>query len=146
MEKESMFSNRLKSLRKDLNLTQSMLADKLGIVRTAVTNYETGRALPDPNTLEMIAEIFNVSTDYLLGRTDTRITNPLFDNSISYRYSDKPVSYEDILNYVDKHLASLPEDQRDYLVKQVNEKYWNSKNINQKNYSSRNKKNNHEKN
>lgn len=141
MEKESTFSNRLKSLRKELNLTQSILADKLGIVRTAVTNYETGRALPDPNTLEKIAEIFNVSTDYILGRTDTRITNPLGNHSTSYGDSNVSISYDDILNYIDKHLASLPEAQKDYLVKQVNEKYWNSKNIDQKIYPSQNKQN-----
>lgn len=142
----NLFCEILKTLRNEKKLTQQELADKLKVAPSTIGMYESGKRTPDILTLEKIAEIFNVSTDYLIGRADTRKTNPLFDNSISYRYSDKPVSYEDILSYVDKHLASLPEDQRDYLVKQVNEKYWNSKNINQKNYSSRNKKNNHEKN
>lgn len=63
---------RLKQLRKENDMTQKDLADKLGIVRTAIANYETGRATPDSETLSLIASILNVSTDYLLGRTDIR--------------------------------------------------------------------------
>ncbi len=79
--------------------------------------------------------------DYILGRTDTQITNLTTNNSLNHIDFDKTISYDDILNYVDKHLANLPEAQKDYLVKQVNEKYWNSKNIEQKVYPSRNKQN-----
>ena len=136
MENKSVFSNRLKVLRKASKMTQLDLAEKLGIVRTAVTNYETGRALPDPNTLNTIAEIFSVTTDYLLGRDDNILTGEHKNTCDTY------IPYDDLINYIDSHLSELPEDQLEYFVKQVNEIYWSTKNINIKNYSSRNKKNN----
>jgi transcriptional regulator with XRE-family HTH domain len=54
-------------LRKNTGLTQAELAEKLNITRTAVTKWETGKTLPDYQTLINIAKIFCVSTDYLLG-------------------------------------------------------------------------------
>ena len=68
------FKNRLKQLRKEQSITQQELADKIGIVRTAITNYETGRTIPDSETLSLIAKIFNTTTDYLLGNSN--IKNP----------------------------------------------------------------------
>ena len=53
-------------------MKQQDLADKLGLVRSAIANYETGRAVPDSETLSLIANIFNVTTDYLLGRSTYR--------------------------------------------------------------------------
>ncbi|SKC86973.1 helix-turn-helix domain-containing protein [Maledivibacter halophilus] len=72
MENINKFKNRLKNLRKEKDLTQKDLANKLGIVRTAVANYETGRTIPDSQTLLIIADILDTTTDYLLGRTDVR--------------------------------------------------------------------------
>src|SRR5690554_6416087 len=66
------FKNRLRELRKENNMTQQELANKIGIVRTSITNYETGRAVPDSETLNLIANSLNTTTDYLLGRTDIR--------------------------------------------------------------------------
>lgn len=75
MKNESIFSKRLKELRKEHNLTQADLAQKLGVVRTAITNYETNRTMPDPAALNELANLFNVSIDYLLGNTNTPIDN-----------------------------------------------------------------------
>lgn len=66
------FKYRLKELRKEYKMTQEELAGKLGLVRTAIANYETGRTSPDSETLSLIANIFNTTTDYLLGRTDIK--------------------------------------------------------------------------
>jgi len=65
-----MLGNRLRYLRKTLNLTQSELANKLGITRGTYAHYEIGKREPDYETLQKIADFFEVSTDYLLGRTD----------------------------------------------------------------------------
>ncbi len=66
-----MFSERLKRLRKERGLTQDDLAEELGVSRSSVSGYETNRAAePDYRSLVKIADLFQVSTDYLLGRTD----------------------------------------------------------------------------
>jgi len=65
-----MLKERLKQLRKDLKLKQGDIADKLNIALTTYANYEQGTRNPDWNMIVKLADIFNVSTDYLLGRTD----------------------------------------------------------------------------
>jgi transcriptional regulator with XRE-family HTH domain len=74
VDSSNKFQYRLKELRKEYKMTQEELANKLGLVRTAIANYETGRTSPDIETLDLIANILNTTTDYLLGRSD--IPNP----------------------------------------------------------------------
>ena len=63
------FQSVLKSLRKSFGLTQHELANKLDVSRSTIGMYENGSREPDYETLETIADFFNVDTDYLLGRT-----------------------------------------------------------------------------
>ena len=67
-----MFKKRIKLLRKEMNLTQEQLADKLNVGRTTISAYEIGSREPDFETLELIADFFNADIDYLLGKTDVR--------------------------------------------------------------------------
>lgn len=67
-----MLGVRLKYLRKSNNKTQQDIADILGITRPAYTAYEQGKRNPDYEILEKIADYYNVSTDYLLGRTENK--------------------------------------------------------------------------
>lgn len=60
----------LKSLRKENGLKQSELAKKLGIGQSTIVGYEKGLHEPTAEILSRYANFFNVSTDYLLGRTD----------------------------------------------------------------------------
>ena len=62
--------NRIKELREDHDLTQSDLAKHVGIDQRTISNYETGKSNPDTYALIKIADYFNVSIDYLVGRTD----------------------------------------------------------------------------
>lgn len=64
------FQNVFKRLRIASGYTQQTIADKLGISRSTIGMYETGAREPDYDTLEAIADLFNVDIDYLLGRTD----------------------------------------------------------------------------
>ena len=64
------FQNIFKRLRSSSGLTQAEMAEKLGISRSTIGMYETGAREPDFETLEKIADFFNVDTDFLLGRTD----------------------------------------------------------------------------
>lgn len=64
------FKNIFKRLRISAGLTQVEMAEKLKISRSTIGMYETGAREPDFETLEKIADFFNVDIDYLLGRTD----------------------------------------------------------------------------
>ena len=61
---------RIKNLRKNANMTQENLADFLSISPQVVSRWETDVAMPDITFLPAIANIFNVTTDYLLGMED----------------------------------------------------------------------------
>ena len=64
----SLFASRLRLLRKVCNMTQKQVAQSLSIDRSTYAYYETDKTKPDYETLLRIAQIFNVSIDYLLGR------------------------------------------------------------------------------
>ena len=70
-----MISQILKILRKELNLTQENLADKLNISRSGYAHYESGDRKPSIDILIIIADFYNVSLDYLVGRTSMRNIN-----------------------------------------------------------------------
>ena len=59
------FQNIFRKLRTSSNLTQNAIAEKLGISRSTIGMYETGAREPDFETLEKIADYFNVDTDFL---------------------------------------------------------------------------------
>lgn len=61
-------STRLAELRKEKSLSQAALAKDLGIDCSTIAKYETGDRLPDLVMLCALADYFEVSTDYLLGR------------------------------------------------------------------------------
>ena len=67
-----MFGKRLKKLREEKKLTQEQLGKLVNLSQQTIGHYEVNRAKPDLETMRRLAEIFNVSTDYLLGRTDSR--------------------------------------------------------------------------
>lgn len=66
------FAHRLAVLRKERKISQNALAAELGYSRGQIANYELGSREPDFSTLIRIAEYFEVSTDYLIGKTDIR--------------------------------------------------------------------------
>ena len=59
---------RIKELRLQFGITQKELAKKLNIAQNTLSTWETGKFEPDISALNKLGEIFNVSTDYLLGR------------------------------------------------------------------------------
>ncbi|MBQ7225481.1 MAG: helix-turn-helix transcriptional regulator [Clostridia bacterium] len=60
--------NRIKDLREDRDLRQSDLSKATGIDQRTISNYETGKTNPDSEALIKLADFFNVSIDYLVGR------------------------------------------------------------------------------
>ena len=65
-----MFKRRLKELRGERNLSQKQVAEACGISPTCICQLETGARNPTGTTLSQLADFFEVSTDYLLGRED----------------------------------------------------------------------------
>jgi transcriptional regulator with XRE-family HTH domain len=63
---------RIKQLRKEKELTQTELGKHLNVGKSTISQYETDTNMPDPEMILKIANFFNVSTDYLLGRSDKR--------------------------------------------------------------------------
>lgn len=63
-------ANNLRMLRKELKLSQTEVAEKLGLGYYTLGKWEQGRAEPSANDLVRLADFFKVSTDFLLGRVD----------------------------------------------------------------------------
>ena len=63
---------RLKLLRENRNLSQAKMAKEIGVSQPVVAKYEQGIIYPSYPMLIKYADYFNVSTDYLLGRTDSK--------------------------------------------------------------------------
>lgn len=73
-------SSRLRMLRKDAEMTQQDIADKLDVTRVSVGKWESGIAIPRPKNLEDLAALFGTSVSYLLGedgpeRVESRATS-----------------------------------------------------------------------
>ena len=66
------FGKILNNLRTEMDMRQEDLAKILGVHRASISKYEKNDRFPDPNILNEIADYFNVSVDYLLGRTKNR--------------------------------------------------------------------------
>lgn len=63
------FPEILNELREKKGITQQQLADTLNLSKNAISHYEKGINMPNLDTVQRIADIFDVSVDYLLGRT-----------------------------------------------------------------------------
>ena len=60
------FGKALSTLRKEADMTQNEVADRLNLSRQAISKYERGESFPDISVLVMIAELFNVTLDQLI--------------------------------------------------------------------------------
>ena len=67
---------RMKDLREDSDLRQKDIAETLNISRSAYANYERGERDMYAQTLEMLAEFYETSVDYIMGRTDIKKPYP----------------------------------------------------------------------
>lgn len=89
---------RISELRKQAGMSQFQLAKVLNVATSTLGMYETGKREPSLKVMNRIANYFNVTTDYLLGRpelkkeTDIDLDNAL-DNAVAY--NGKPISDDD---------------------------------------------------
>ncbi|WP_270281428.1 helix-turn-helix domain-containing protein [Streptococcus salivarius] len=82
------FSERLKELRKQAHLTQVELANKLGIVQSSYADWERGKKKPTQDNLVKIAQVLNVSVDYLVGNSEEK-SDELDNIELLFRMNSK---------------------------------------------------------
>ena len=70
-----MLHERVRALRQARNMSQVELAKRLGVTKQSVSNWENDNIQPSIEMLMRIAEVLDVSTDYLLGLNSTRVIN-----------------------------------------------------------------------
>lgn len=92
-----MLGNIIKELRKKKRMTQRDLAKAMKVSQQTVGAWETGRAIPGADTLSELADYFNVTTDYLLGKPDKKEKKSveLSDDDVIMTYQGKELSNED---------------------------------------------------
>ena len=75
---------KIKMLRKNKNMTQTVLAQRLGVTKSVISAYENGMCSPSYDILISLADIFGVSTDFLLGyrKNNTIDVSGLTENQI----------------------------------------------------------------
>ena|SRR5690554_6452104 len=123
------YGKRLATLRKKRNLSQEALCEKIGLVRSTYARYETEKTQPDFDTLEKLASFYDVSIDYILGRTDNPKGHAEFDpiaehNRLLEKYGIEDSGFFDI----EKWKQMGPEQLRElesyfqYIVEKTKEK------------------------
>ena len=91
------FNERLKLLRENSGLTQSYMAEKIGVKRPTYAGYETKGTQPSYDILQKIAKVFNVSIDYLIGATDIK-NKP--DDLLKGEYHKDFENIDEVLNFI----------------------------------------------
>ncbi|MBC6925538.1 helix-turn-helix domain-containing protein [Ligilactobacillus salivarius] len=95
-----MLGNNIKELRKSKRMTQRDLAEAMKVSQQTVGAWETERAIPGADTLSELADYFNVTTDYLLGRPekkdDDTKTADIDDDDVIFTYEGRRIPKEDL--------------------------------------------------
>ena len=113
------FSERLKTLRKQAQLTQVDVAEKLGISQPAYASWERGIKKPTQENLVKIAQILNVSVDYLVGNSD--YTEDKLDNiELLFRMNSKGLTDEEkkvfkkeLIEFMEERKKVFEEDKKE---------------------------------
>ena len=75
---------RIKDLREDSDLTQSQIGEKLNLPQRTYAYYESGERTIPPEILIKLADFYNTSIDYILGRTDKKYGQRKFNTPLSF--------------------------------------------------------------
>ncbi|BCX31292.1 MULTISPECIES: helix-turn-helix domain-containing protein [Lactobacillales] len=93
--------NKISTLRKGMSMTQPMLAEKMNVSQSTVTSWENDRRNVGNDDLVKLADLFNVSTDYLLGKTTIKEPSKtkqaeITDDQVIMTFEGKPIPEEDL--------------------------------------------------
>ena len=112
---KSKFSQRLRQLREEKGILQKNIAEVLNITRAAITQYENDNRFPDQEMLMKIADFYDVTLDYLLGRTDVRYINDIIP---VYEFNIKDIE-ESIMFILDQEDITLDGETLSYESKLI---------------------------
>ena len=105
------FGQTIKALRREANMTQENLADLLSISPQAVSRWETDAAMPDISLLPPLANLFNVTTDHLLGMDTYQkdLRKAEFDEAFHeyWKHDDKQKNYQIALRAVNEYPGNM---------------------------------------
>lgn len=88
-------NEKISLLRRDADLSQEDLAEKLNVSRQTVSSWESGKAVPAADKILALSELFNVSTDFLLRDTENYVTAVVPETSYQDDFEDpEPMEYE----------------------------------------------------
>ena len=104
---KNIIGNRIRDIRKSINLSGEEFGNRLNVSKTAVSNWENGNRIPDAEALSKIADLGDVSIDWIFGRTDIK-------NAKLYKYK---IDNDEIEIAVDKDI--YPDG---LTLRQINEK------------------------
>lgn len=117
---ENILAARLKGLREKTNRTQKEIAKLFGLTNYQLSRYESGISNPDPDLIKRFADYYDVTTDYLLGRSnnpESNISNEdkefeafANDPSLQKWYKELPESNEEDLRRLRKMWEILKEN------------------------------------
>lgn len=132
------FGDRLKQLRKEKNLTQENLASIFFLNKSSISRYEKNSQIPENDLLQKIADFFDVSTDYLMCRSEVRESaDKLIDMKVPKEYTDKyKVTSRDKKQFAEEirkaNEAFFMDDELDESAKKgmldlISEMFWDAK-------------------
>lgn len=110
----SSIGSNIKALRALCGMTQDALAQRINVNRATIANWEIGRTSPDHGVIRDMADIFNVTTDWLIGRAEYEVAagedNPkvleeistINDNEVLIELWSRRESLQDLLMYADQ--------------------------------------------
>ena len=98
---------RIKELREEKGLTKSFLCHQIHVSRSSMTEYEKGVTQPSMPVLLQMADFFDVSLDYLMGRTTIRSTFQKLESQLETRSGMVPVDVVFTLGSEEKEVVGL---------------------------------------
>src|SRR5690625_7428075 len=94
--KDNILPKRLRELREEKGYLQKFVADKIGVRSNTLSGYENGTRSPDPEMIKKLADLYGVTTDYLLGH-ETKDINDMTEEEIDEEI--KEIMQEVIVRY-----------------------------------------------
>ncbi len=134
----SKLGDRIRNLRDSEDIQQVDFAKKIGVSNVVLSRYESGERRPDYDTLLKIAEYFDVTTDYLLGKSENRESNSnkevvlsKDEKDIAKRIEDfkKDLTSSDGLNFSGEPMS---EDAKESLIEAMDHIFRQTQRINKK--------------
>lgn len=115
----SAFGARLKQIRQQRKWSQKDLSKRIGVSNVSISGYESGNRYPDTDTLSKLADVLEVSTDYLLGRDvpDWASTKDVTD-------LERVLKLNDTLEYRGEKLSN---EDRQQLLRVIEAIFWEQK-------------------